>query len=126
MPKQLTLIFNHFETEHLGKDVFLVPLYLGKQLGYDVTIVYPLTETNKDFPLQIRGVKLVPLRFRNRITWFPLWRTWNFYTYLIKHASRIDLLMRFHYSLHSILMTLVYKTFRPKGKVYIKMDIDAY
>ena len=126
MPKQLTLIFNHFETEHLGKDVFLVPLYLGKQLGYDVTIVYPLTETNKDFPLQIRGVKLVPLRFRNRITWFPLWRTWNFYTYLIKHASRIDLLMRFHYSLHSILMTLVYKTFRPKGKVYIKMDIDSY
>ena len=58
MPKQLTLIFNHFETEHLGKDVFLVPLYLGKQLGYDVTIVYPLTETNKDFPLQIWGYSL--------------------------------------------------------------------
>ncbi len=125
MPKQLTLIFNHFETEHLGKDVFLVPFYLGKQLGYNVTIVYPLTESNKDFPSQIRGIKLVPLRFRNRITWFPLWRTWNFYTYLIKHASRIDLFMRFHYNRHSILMTIIYKILNPKGKVYIKMDVDA-
>lgn len=124
MPKQLTLIFNHFETEHLGKDVFLVPFYLGKQLGYNVTIVYPLTESNKDFPSKIQGVKLVPLRFRQKITWFPLWRTWNFYTYLIKHANRIDLFMRFHYNRHSILMTIIYKILNPKGKMYIKMDVD--
>ena len=43
----LTLIFRCFEEVHLGKDVFLVPYYLGKRLGYEVTIVYPLTGTNK-------------------------------------------------------------------------------
>ena len=41
---KLTLVFNHFEQEHLGKDVFLVPYYFKQNKGYEVTIVYPLTE----------------------------------------------------------------------------------
>ncbi len=124
MSKQLTLIFNHFEVEHLGKDVFLVPFYLGLNLGYNVTIVYPLTETNKDFPTEIQGVKLVPIRLKKRLSWFPFWRTWNFYIYLLRNSSSIDVLMRFHLSIHTLLMTIIYKIIHSKGAVYVKMDIN--
>lgn len=124
MSKQLTLIFNHFEVEHLGKDVFLAPFYLGHNLGYNVTIVYPLTETNKDFPKEIRGVKLVPIRLKKRLSWFPFWRTWNFYIYLLRNSYSVDVLMRFHLSIHTLLMTIIYKTIHPKGVVYVKMDIN--
>ena len=47
--KNITLVFNHFETEHLGKDVFLVPYYLDKIYNLDVTIVYQETKINRDF-----------------------------------------------------------------------------
>ena len=123
--KNLTLIFNHFEKEHLGKDVFLVPYYLGKTLDYDVTIVYPRTATNKDFPKEIKGVRLIPLKFNKRLAFFPLWRTWNFYMYLIRNAYKIDLLMRFHYTVHSKLMVVLYKLLNPKGTAYVKLDADA-
>lgn len=123
--KNLTLIFNHFEKEHLGKDVFLVPYYLGKTLEYDVTIVYPRTATNKDFPKEIKGVRLIPLKFNKRLAFFPLWRTWNFYMYLIRNAYKIDFLMRFHYTVHSKLMVVLYKLLNPKGTAYVKLDADA-
>lgn len=106
MSKQLTLIFNHFEVEHLGKDVFLVPFYLGRNLGYNVTIVYPLTETNKDFPTEIQGVKLVPIRLKKRLSWFSFWRYMEFlYLSSAVNSSSIDVLMRFHLSIHTLLMT---------------------
>lgn len=117
--KNLTLIFRHFEQEHLGKDVFLVPYYLGKQLHYRVTIVYPKTVTNAHFPETIHGVRLVPLYIGKGI---PLLRTWRFYFYLLKHARRIDLLMRFHYSLHTMLMVVIYKLLNSGGKAYVKLD----
>lgn len=123
--KNLTLIFNHFEKEHIGKDVFLVPYYLGKMLQYDVTIVYPRTATNVDFPKELKGVRLVALDFNRRLAFFPLWRTWNFYVYLLKNARQIDFLMRFHYSVHSKLMVVLYKLLNPKGVAYVKLDMDA-
>lgn len=123
--KNLTLIFNHFEKEHIGKDVFLVPYYLGKMLQYDVTIVYPRTATNVDFPKELKGVRLVALDFNRRLAFFPLWRTWNFYVYLLKNARQINFLMRFHYSVHSKLMVVLYKLLNPKGVAYVKLDMDA-
>ena len=48
--KNITLIFNSIEEEHLGKDVFLTAFYLGRVLGYAVNIVYGLTETYKTMP----------------------------------------------------------------------------
>lgn len=120
--KNLTLIFKHFEQEHLGKDVFLVPYYLGKQLHYQVTIVYPQTATNAHFPEMIHGVKLVPLRMCKGI---PLVRTWRFYLYLLRHARCINLFMRFHYSIHTRLMVVIYKLLNSGGKAYVKLDIGS-
>ena len=53
--KNITLIFNSIEEEHLGKDVFLTPFYLGRALGYVVNIVYGPTETNRTMPKEWRG-----------------------------------------------------------------------
>jgi hypothetical protein len=52
---KFVLIFNHFETEHLGKETFLIPYYCGRLYNLDVTIVYPQTETNSYMPKEIRG-----------------------------------------------------------------------
>lgn len=70
--KELTLIFGHFEREHLGKDVFWVPFYLEKICDADATIVYSLTETNRDMPQSYRGVKLCALPQKDSV-WFGFW-----------------------------------------------------
>ena len=123
----ITLIFNHFEfeREHLGKDVFLIPYYLGKQLGYDVTIVYPRTTTNWDVPEYLNGVRLIPLRYRKHIPLIPIWQHVNFYIYLLKHVKTINVLMRFHLSVHTELMSIFYKKWNRNGKVFIKLDTNG-
>lgn len=122
--KNLTLIFRHFEQEHFGKDVFLVPYYLGKQLGYEVTVVYPQTETNASFPSTVKDVRLVPLNSNHSLPDFLFGRAWRFYWYLLCHARQIDLLMRFHFTLHTELMIIIYKLLNVKGKSYVKLDLD--
>ena len=121
--KNLTLVFNHFEQEHLGKDVFLVPYYLGKQLGYDITIVYKSTETNKSFPEEINGVKLIPLQVieDNRIPFYK--QNVNSFKYIASKARQIDMLMCFHHDLLTELRVCLYKFFNPWGKVYVKLDL---
>lgn len=122
MAKNLTLIFNHFEKEHLGKDVFLVPYTIGKKYGFDVTIVYPLTKTNSDFPSEINGVKLHPIKPNKRKKWLPIWRTLPFYLYLLRNAKKIDLLMRIHHQDHTYFQTFLYKLLNRKGFLYLKSD----
>lgn len=112
--KNVTLIFGHFEQEHFGKDVFLVPFYIGKHYGAKVTIVYPKTKTNADMPESWRGVRLCPLRQRDSAH-FGL-------GYLLKHARDIDLLMLFHFCLRTLLLGLLFKFLNPQGKLYIKGD----
>ncbi|MDR1695702.1 MAG: glycosyltransferase family 4 protein [Endomicrobium sp.] len=120
--KTLYLVFNHFEKEHLGKDVFLVPYYLGKIYGFDVNIVYPKTKTNAYMPKEIRGVKLIPLK--NIFAFLPskLLKELVFLFYVIKHAKSIDILMRFHLSRETVLIGTVYKWLNPKGFLYVKGD----
>jgi glycosyltransferase involved in cell wall biosynthesis len=118
----LTLIYRGIETEHLGKDVFLVPYYLGKILNMDVYIVYSKTKTNRSIPPGIRHTKLIPLKnifykshneiLRNIVNIF----------YITFHASRINLLMQFYFSIPSAIIGVIYKTLNRKGKLYIKSD----
>lgn len=126
MNKNVTLIFNHFEfsEEHLNKDVFLVPLYLGRALGFDVTVVYPNLNSNANFPKEFNGVKLVGLDYKKEIPFIPLWKHLNFYKYVIQNANLINVLVRFHLSVHTELISLIYKFFNKKGKVYVKLDIN--
>lgn len=122
--RKLTLIFNHFEEEHLGKDVFIVPYYLGKQNNCDVTIVYPRSETNTHFPSEIKGVKLIALKFKRNSFNFLFYKEFNFFFYLIKNAKKIDILMRFHYTIETVIMILLYKFINRNGIAYVKADIN--
>lgn len=124
---KLCLVFNHFEKEHLGKDVFLTPYYLAKQYGYELEIVYRQTKTNRQFPKSYRGVQLTPLK-----THFPFYHLWYFEwliiscLYLRKNAKSIDVLMCFHVFFRTLLQTHVYKTYNFQGKVYVKMDLPQF
>lgn len=46
---------------------------------------------------------------------------------LTQNARSIDILFRFHYTLMTAIMILLYKFFNKRGKVYVKLDgyIDA-
>lgn len=115
--RQLTLIFSHFEQEHLGKDVFLVPYYLGKHLNMSVEIVYPQTKTNKHFESSYKGVALHPI-WCPKSRYFWILSAW----YLLWNAYKIDILMQFHFSKETLVSGLCYKYLNKKGKLYIKCD----
>lgn len=123
--KNLTLIFNHFETEHFGKDVFLVPYYLGKIYNLDVTIVYPQTKTNKDFPKLLRGVNLKPIKnifSRKPHSGLRILKELVFLFYVIREAKNIDILMRFFLADETVLIGAFYKFLNPNGFLYVKAD----
>lgn len=125
--KNLCLIFNHFEQEHLGKDVFLAPYYLAKKNNLHLTIVYRQTKTNANFPAQYRGAELTPLK--THFGYFWLWYTeWiiRSLVYVLMHGRKYDFLMSFHIYFRSILLSIFYKTVNPSGKIYLKLDIPDF
>lgn len=125
--KNLVLVFNHFEREHFGKDVFLVPYYLGKLYNFDVTIVYPKTNTNKDFSFEVQGINLKPIKniFSKKPHSGPrILKELVFLIYIILNAKKIDILMRFHLTEETVLIGTFYKLLNPKGFLYIKADGD--
>lgn len=114
---QLTLVFHNFENEHLGKDVFGVPYYLGKRLDMDVTIVFPSTKTNKKLGESYRGVTLCPLWCPKR-RFFWIIAVW----YLLLNSHKIDVLMQFHFSNNTLILGNIFKMLNKRGKLYIKCD----
>lgn len=122
--ENLTMIFNSFEQEHLGKDPFLVPYYLGKYLRCETNIVYLKTKTNYSLPSVVRGVHLVPLGNKISVPLFQSLRILNFLWYLFWNARKIDLLMCFHYTLYTELLVCMYKFLNPHGKAYVKLDLN--
>lgn len=119
--KNLTLFFEFFDHEHLGKDPFMVPYYLGKALDCSVSIVYPLRDSNKDLPSEYKGVKFLPFAVKNEDSIYS-----EMYRIIWKEAKNIDYLMRFFDINASRYAAFIYKLRNPKGKVYIKMDVNPY
>lgn len=121
----LTLNFLYMEREHVGKDVTCVPEYLGRALGCDVEIVSLTSATNRDFPAALDGIRYRFLfrRGDRRNGWYKFAFFW---WYLIRNARRIDILMRFHYSVPTMIETILYKMCNPRGKVYVKCDTDHH
>ena len=116
--KKLVLFYDNLRNVHLGKDVFLAPYYMGKQLNCEVSIVYLKCE--ESLPASWRGVSLIPIGGYK-------WRWVNvlmYYLYLIKNARGIDYMMRFHLKRHTLLLVVLYKLINPKGRSYVKADIN--
>jgi glycosyltransferase involved in cell wall biosynthesis len=121
---KLVLLFYHFETEHLGKEVFLIPYYLRSLYKLDVTIVYPQTKTNSYMPKEMRGIKLHPLKSikPNKPNSRYIYCTIIFLLYLIRNSRKIDILMLVHIMHQAAIIGIVYKLLKNRGILYIKGD----
>lgn len=122
--KNFTLILNHFDKEHFGKDFVLVPFYIQQVYDVNVTIVYPRTHLNEDMSESIRGIKLHPIQHAEgkNMTLYFLKIVW----YLLLNAKKIDTLMTFHIFMKAGRIPLLYKLLNRKGKAYVKLDIPTY
>lgn len=120
MSKKLVFLFLTIEKDLLGKDVFLVPYYLGQVLNMGVKIIYLETDTNKDIPHNYRGVEL------ERIRPGKIHREAAFVKYLIRNAKEIDFLMLFHLRYFTAILGILYKILNPKGYTYIKSDGQGF
>lgn len=120
-----TLFFNGFTKDQWGKDPFLVPYNLGKELGCEeVNIVrFPSGDEN-DSINEHDGVRLITLPKTHKNATKPTIRLIPYFKYLWRNARNIDYLMLFFNSIESRMLAVLYKTLNTHGKCYIKMDIN--
>lgn len=122
--KRIVLFFEYFNSIHLNKDPFLVPYYLGKMMGRDVEILYPLSDSQEVLPSDYRGVKLVPFTLGSSKQCCFQEQYGNALEYIERQGKEIDVLILFFGSDLSKLFMKRYKQVNPKGKVYIKLDVN--
>lgn len=122
--KNLTLLLVSFPKVVFYKDGFLVPYYLGKLYGLSVSIVFNRNSQSKKLPKEYRGVRLHQLRGRGTEDGggFSFRAEWNFFIYILKHAPKIDILMRMNFSYQTMIIGWIYKWRNPTGCFYIKGD----
>lgn len=125
--KNMILIFDWewFERVHLYKDVGMIPIYLQRLYGIEANILFYNSQTNKDLKNKEMGINLVRLNknFLNKIKFLRRFIT-PIILYLIKNAKKTDMLMLFHIKEANYLYRKIYKFLNPKGKVYLKLDMD--
>lgn len=117
---RLVLVFDDFEQVHLGKDVFLVPYCLGRQLRKQAVIVYPATPTNASLPREHRGVRLVRLYAGREKRYFVS----RSVAWICCHRADLDVLMLFHFKRLSMVLANIVSLLRPTAKIYAKADSE--
>ena len=121
--KLLTLIWRRTNPMELGKDVVLLPYYLGQALGYRTEILcgYP-----DEYAEQVLAEEKEDLKFVRRwITFNSYQRILIYIGYLFRYASRIDLLMCFHWRFETFAVIWLYRLFNKHGKIYVKLDTST-
>ncbi len=114
-----------------------IPYNMYKKYGYDSTLVTyknenenDLTEEEKSFnlPLEkytyhetlVKGLKLEFIKREGKILGLDK----AILKYIIKNAKKIDVLNLYHYSLQTMIYTIIYKILNKKGFAYITLDND--
>ena len=114
-------IFIDTENFHLVKDVGQLPYFMYKTEGYNAELV--TYKNNKEYPYlnnEVKGLKLSFIPDKGRFLYFEL----GILSYLWANSKSIDVLNLFHFKKDHLLYLLIYKTLNPKGKAYIKLDMD--
>lgn len=120
--KNLTLLWRRLQPMEAGKDVILVPKYLGKALGYEIQVVCGMDEeTLEKMPPDCK--ECITFVQRN-LSCSPRQRIPVYIRYLMGHARKIDLLMCFHRKPETLVNLVVYKCLNWKGKAYVKLDTE--
>lgn len=120
---KFTTIFPAAENVHLTKDVGMIPYVLGRDYGYDASLV---CFTNGKYPTRKSLMPFLKLTLlgenRKYIITRPSFRVMK---YLFHNANKIDVLNLYHLTYETILYAVVYRLFYRKGKVYLKLDMDS-
>ncbi len=114
-------VFTETENFHLVKDVGQLPYFMYKTEGYDATLIS--YKNNVEYPFinnEVNGLKLNFIPNKGRFLYFEL----GVLYYLLNNSKSIDVLNLFHFKKDNILYLLIYKLVNPKGKAYIKLDMD--
>ncbi len=114
-------VFTETENFHLVKDVGQLPYFMYKTEGYDATLIS--YKNNVEYPFinnEVNGLKLNFIPNKGRFLYFEL----GVLYYLFNNSKLIDVLNLFHFKKDNILYLLIYKLVNPKGKAYIKLDMD--
>lgn len=114
-------IFTDTENFHLVKDVGQVPYFMYKTEGYDAELIG--YRNNEEYPYlnkEVKGLKLNFIPNKGRFLYFEL----GILSYLWSSSKSIDVLNLFHFKKDNLLYLILYKTLNPKGKAYIKLDMD--
>lgn len=121
--KVLTLMWRRLNFMEFGKDVILLPYYLGQALGYHTEICCGYADELETLVKQEEkeGLKFV----RRNLTYNPYQRTLVYLKYLFQNSSRIDLLMCFHWRFETFVIVMFHRLFNKKGHVYVKLDTSA-
>ena len=121
--KNITLLWRKLNSLEFGKDVVLVPYYLGQALGYQVEICCGYSE---EIATQISKRQKKDLHFVRRPLGYKLLQRIPIYVkYLWQNASRINLLMCFHWRLETFVNILLYKILNRDGLIYVKLDTES-
>ncbi len=142
MNKTFVTIVPHIENLELRKDTGQIPYHFYKTLGYDATLVSyfytlkggreagPVTnpptnklEIEKNYPYlntEVPGLKIHFLQNLGRGKFYEK----TIYSYVKNNAKNITILNLFHLTAENIFYSLLYKFYNPKGKIYLKLDID--
>jgi len=135
-------IIPHGENLELRKDPGQIPYQLHRLAGFDATLVtyfYSLHGGRNAGPLtvppdqeeiiagnypflksEVPGLKIHFLKNEGRCKFFER----AIYKYLRQNARNIDILNLFHFNTENIFYTFLFRILNPKGKVYLKLDID--
>ena len=121
--KTFVTLFPAAENVHLTKDVGIIPYIMGRDYGYEASLV---CFTNGEYPTYkyLRPFLNLTLLERNRkyIITRPSSRMIR---YLYHNAKKIDVLNLYHLTYETILYGIIYRLFHKKGRVYLKLDMDS-
>src|ERR1700743_3640868 len=135
-------IVPHVENLELRKDTGQIPYQLYNLCGYDSTLVtyfFTLEGRRKNGPVneppsdkqtisenypyltsEVPGLKLHFLKNKGRGKFYEK----AIFDYLLGNAKKIDVLNLFHFNAENIFYSIIYKFLNPKGRLYLKLDID--
>ena len=106
-----------FQEMFLSKDIFLVPYYIAKETGGELTYYYINNLGNTEIPQQHRGATLLHVETKNEA--MAMMKT------IVRNARKIDVLFINGSSAKHMTAVFLYKKINPGGKVIIFGDMEA-
>ena len=115
--KQVVAFSAIFQEMFLSKDIFLVPYYIAKETGGELTYYYINNLGNTEIPQQHRGATLLHVETKNEA--MAMMKT------IVRNARKIDVLFINGSSAKHMTAVFLYKKINPRGKVIVFGDMEA-